>query len=246
MFDFRSAFLEELAIAKPNYRVRGIVTDDEQVYPLGSDTKVLSTIFESFARPLIYRVAAKYGYDVEEPEAQNCYPDFTLLRSSDDARKVAVDVKTTYRRHELDRVSFTLGGYQSFLRNETKGILYPFSQYEAHWIVGYIYTRRPRDETPSHVYPLKEVANVPPPYDDVQVFVQEKWRIAGDIAGSGNTTNIGSIRGTLADFVEGRGVFTSEAEFLDYWRNYGRTAEDRRELFSNVKEYRAWRANNPL
>lgn len=246
MFDFGRAFLEELEAAKPKYLVRGIITDDEQIYPLGSDTKVLSTIFESFARPLIYRVASKYGYDVEEPEAQNCYPDFTLLRSADDTNKIAVDVKTTYRRHESDRVSFTLGGYKSFLRSETRGILYPFSHYEAHWIIGYIYTRRPHAGIRSHVYPLSELAHVPAPYDDVQVFVQEKWRIAGDVAGSGNTTNIGSIRGTLTDFAEGRGVFNSEAEFLDYWRNYGRSTEDGRKLFSNVKEYREWRAKNPL
>ena len=32
-------------------------------------------------------------------------------------------------------------------------------------------------------------------FDDVRVFVQEEWRISSDKAGSGNTTNIGSIRG---------------------------------------------------
>ena len=48
--------------------------------------------------------------------------------------------------------------------------------------------------------------------------MQEKWRIAGDKAGSGNTTNIGSISGMLADFQQGNGVFQSESEFLAYWR----------------------------
>ncbi len=50
--------------------------------------------------------------------------------------------------------------------------------------------------------------------------MQEKWRIAGDKAGSGNTANIGSINGTIEDFIEGKGAFASEEEFLQYWRGY--------------------------
>jgi hypothetical protein len=68
--------------------------------------------------------------------------------------------------------------------------------------------------------------------------MQEKWRISGGRAGSGNTTNIGSISGTLDDFRQGNGVFQSEAEFLAYWRGYGRTAAERPRLYRNVGEFR--------
>lgn len=245
MLDFKKEFGKMLASRNPSYTIRGVVTADELVYPLGTDTKVLSTIFESIARPLVYRIAADHGYDVWEAQVQNSYPDFTLLRSEDDEAKIAVDVKTTYRESENDRVRFTLGGYTSFLRNETKNIEFPYSQYVRHWVIGYIYRRWPTEEEPAHAYTLEELEEVPPPYRDVQVFAQEKWRIAGETAGSGNTTNIGSIRGTLTDFEEGNGPFGTYDEYLDYWRNYERTAAERENKFSNVVEYRQWREEHP-
>jgi hypothetical protein len=54
-------------------------------------------------------------------------------------------------------------------------------------------------------------------------FVQEKWRIASDRGGSGNTANIGSIQ-HIADIVGGRGMFSrlGESWFDDYWMNYGK------------------------
>ena len=84
---------------------------------------------------------------------------------------------------------------------------------------------------------MNELEGIPPPFDDVEFFVNEKWRIASDRAGSGNTTNIGSIRGTIEDFREGNGPFVSEEEFLAYWRTYGRTAQDRTR-FSDLQGFR--------
>ena len=223
-----------------DYTIVGILTREHTIYPLGTDTKVLSTVFESFARPIVYRIAGAHGFDVWEPEVQNSYPDFTLLRSPDDPAKIAVDVKTTYADRPDAKIKFTLGGYTSFLRKETKNIEFPYSQYAKHWIIGYVYRRTFPTER-RHLYALDDIDHVPPPYQGVDVFVQEKWRIAGDKAGSGNTTNIGSIRGTVADFKAGNGVFTSYEEYLDYWRNYGVTAAARKGRFKNIVEYRHWR-----
>lgn len=54
-----------------------------------------------------------------------------------------------------------------------------------------------------------------------QFFVTEKWKIASDKGGSGNTANIGSIN-NIADIVEGRGMFSKLGEhwFDEYWMNY--------------------------
>ncbi len=68
--------------------------------------------------------------------------------------------------------------------------------------------------------------------------MQEKWRIAGDRAGSGNTANVGSIYGTIDDFSFGKGVFNSEEEFLEYWRGYKRTNQERQSSYSNIHEFR--------
>ncbi|HWU55028.1 MAG TPA: type II restriction endonuclease, partial [Rhizomicrobium sp.] len=108
--------LEEFAALPDPYCAAGIITKHGKIYPLGSDTKVLSTIFELISRPVIYRVAEKLGLNVVEPTVQNHYPDFTLLKDAKDTKKIAVDVKTTYRDDPQSRFNYTLGGYTSFIR----------------------------------------------------------------------------------------------------------------------------------
>lgn len=233
--------LEELAALKDAYRVCGIVDKGEKVYPLGADTKVLSTIFELVARPVVYRVAKRLDSNVIEPTVQNHYPDFTLMKDAKDTKKIAVDVKTTYRSPNAT-FHYTLGGYTSFIRkgNEGKNIVFPFNQYSEHWVIGFVYDRvAAKKAAAEHVFALNELQSIPVPFDNVEVFVQEKWRIASGSAGSGNTTNIGSINGTIEDFRQGKGPFTSEDEFLEYWRGYGRTAAERSTTYSTVEAFRA-------
>ncbi len=56
---------------------------------------------------------------------------------------------------------------------------------------------------------------------DFQFFVAEKWKIASDKSGSGNTANIGSIN-NIKDIINGNGMFSKLGEtwFDDYWMNY--------------------------
>ncbi|MDR6420251.1 hypothetical protein J2801_002502 [Paraburkholderia phenoliruptrix] len=109
-------------------------------------------------------------------------------------------------------------------------------------MIGYVYERAAEKKSAEHaVYTYEQLDQIPLPYRNVRVFVQEKWRIASDRAGSGNTTNIGSIIGKIDNFQNGNGPFQSEEEFLDYWRKYGRTAADRGTTFKNIAEYRTLR-----
>lgn len=245
LIDFKQAFERKLASRKHNYTISGMVNSDGVVYPLGSDTKVLSTVFELFTRPLMMEIAAETGLQLIEPSVQNHYPDFTLCTGVGCLKKIAVDVKTTYIERPGQTFSYTLGGYTSFIRegNERKNIAFPFTDYAEHWVIGYVYERVALKKAADHAtYTLEQLGDVPLPYRSVRVFVQEKWRISSDRAGSGNTTNIGSITGHIEDFERGAGPFECEEEFLDYWRNYGRTAADRGN-FKNIHEYRAWRRN---
>ncbi len=54
-----------------------------------------------------------------------------------------------------------------------------------------------------------------------QFFVTEKWKIASDKGGSGNTANIGSIN-NIANIISGYGMFSQLGEdwFDAYWMNY--------------------------
>ena len=55
--------------------------------------------------------------------------------------------------------------------------------------------------------------------------MQEKYKIAGDKPGSGNTEKIGSIlTNKIQDFVQGNGLFAELGNdvFENYWRGYPR------------------------
>ncbi len=238
---FMQELAKELSTRTGFYEICGVVDRESRVYPLGSDTKVLSTIFELIARPVIFDLGTRHGMTVVEPRAQNHYPDFTLMKSPNDDKKIAVDVKTTYRKPN-GNFNYTLGGYTSFIRagNEGKNIVFPFPQYEEHWVIGFVYDRvATKKSADSHIFNVSDLHTIPVPFANVEFFVQEKWRISSDRAGSGNTTNIGSISGKLADFVAGKGVFRSEDEFLSYWRGYGKTESERQGKYSSIDSFRS-------
>jgi Restriction endonuclease EcoRV len=242
MSKFAEQLIKKMESLKDSYEVCGVIDKKGRVYSLGADTKVLSTIFELISRPVVYSVAKDLGLEVVEPSAQNHYPDFTLHLDQSDKKKIAVDVKTTYRDKSTDAFGYTLGGYTSFIRagKEHKNIVYPFDHYKEHWVIGFVYDRVPaKAAAADHIFEVNQVKDIPLPFKNVEVFVQEKWRIASGSAGSGNTTNIGSIRAMIDDFRAGKGPFKSEDEFLDYWRGYGTTAANRKDAYSTVPEYRA-------
>lgn len=140
-----------------------------------------------------------------------------------------------------------MGSYTSFIRpgKETKNIVFPFDDYSEHLIIGFVYSRGIDFDTKltsKLVYSLDELEHVVEPISNIEFFVQEKWRIAGDTAGSGNTANIGSISGTLQDFRFGNGPFRSEGEYLEYWRGYERTAKERSRTYATLSEFRQLRS----
>ncbi|MDE0661444.1 MAG: hypothetical protein OXI79_17555 [Gammaproteobacteria bacterium] len=103
----------ELQKLRHSYAVCGIVDRAGSVYPLGSDTKVLSTIFELVSRPAVHSAANSLDYFVVEPRVQNHYPDFTLMRGEDDIEKMRFDVETTYRRsgcNPVPKIAFSVSG----------------------------------------------------------------------------------------------------------------------------------------
>lgn len=199
--------------------IEGFLDKRGFVHPIDTDTKVLSTVFERLASPVIRGIADESGYKVELAN-QTTYPDFTLTNSTTKDR-IAIDVKTTYVSSSM---LLTLGGYNSFLRNNTKNILYPYSTYSKHWIIGFIY----KQLTMHPVYNLNSLpkpGEIACPYHVQAVFVREKHAITGLRAGSGNTKNIGSVKvGNPSDFATVAGPFTRFAKGKEacdhYWRKY--------------------------
>ena len=180
-----------------DFNILGFVSESGKIYKLKTDTKVLSALFEILSEEFVEKLAE--GYEVIQPDKQNYYPDFTIKTPKGN---IAIDVKTTYKQ---TKNSFTLGSYTSFLRNNTKNIVFPYDTYTDHYVLGFIYERSPLEPTP---------------YKNVEVFFQEKWKIAGKRPGSGNTKNIGSIKSTIEFFKNPEPIFESNQAFETYWREF--------------------------
>lgn len=213
------------------WEIQGFVDQSSKVYPIDSDTKVLSTVFERFASPVIRTIAKRYGYTVENAN-QTTYPDFTLSKYSSNGgliHRIAVDVKTTYsefnsKTNKFSKMNFTLGSYKSFIRNGTKNILFPYSTYDQHWVLGFVYSRNQCFQE-YDLDNLPDVGSISCPYNVESIFITDKINLIGLRAGSGNTANIGSvILDHPTEFGSHKGPFTkfrdakSAADY--YWSNY--------------------------
>ena len=235
------------------WTLRGFVDIARRVYSLGSDTKVISKALELMLLPPITRFWEDCDYQVILAKYQNFYPDLSVVGEQ---AQYAIDLKTTYRiprrgGSTSTRVSgFTLGAFTGYFRNResTKNVTFPYGSYRQHYVVGIVYTQITGQQPGIHA--VDEIEHIQPPIRDIEVFFHEKWRVASDRPGSGNTRNIGSIT-DLAALREGKGPFVrlgeeGEAIFNEYWQQYlnrdmARAAELSAPPFRNLREYLRYR-----
>ena len=247
--DFINIFNDKIRNRDINWEVCGLISPDGDIYTLGSDSKLIGRIFELISTCILQEIADENGYILEPSEQQTVYPDFTMLKDSNDNRKIAIDIKTTYRDYnasgEMKKIGFTLGSYNSFMRNGTKNIKYPYSEYDKHYIIGFIYSRND-NAGEGQKYPIDSLGELTVPYYDVEVFVQEKYKIAGEKPGSGNTENIGSFKTKKVEhLINGEDPFAvlGNEIYEDYWSNYPKYRVEVKE-YTNIDEYIAWKEDN--
>ena len=207
-----------------NWNIKGFIDKDKNIYTISDDTKIISKILEIHIFPLIYQFAQEIGYNIILPSCQNYYPDISFVNKQNAAIKFAVDFKSTYRKSKNNCNGFTLGSHGEYFceRTSTKNIQFPYKDYKAHYCLGIIYTRiKTGDEFKR--YSLDNILTIPSVIKDIEFFFTEKWQIASDRSGSGNTANIGSIN-RISDIIKGNGTFAKYGEdiFDDYWMNYGK------------------------
>jgi len=210
-----------------DWSIKGFVDVDQNVYTISSDTKIISKILEIQLFPKFIEFAESIGYGIVLAENQNWYPDLSFVNKYDPSIKFAVDIKTTYRLDDdsLFCNGFTLGSHGKYFRDRSssKNVQFPYGDYKAHISLGILYTRAPPidiDET--EIRGITELTSITSVISDLQFFVEEKWKIASDRSGSGNTANIGSIN-HIPDILSGNGVFAKLGEeiFDEYWINQG-------------------------
>lgn len=207
------------------WTVKGFIDVYKNIYTISSDTKIVSKILEIHLFPKILDFAEQYGYAIVLPEHQNYYPDLSFVSLEDERVKFAVDIKTTYKLPNYPGFcnGFTLGSHGEYFvnRSSTKNIQFPYKDYLGHFCLGIIYSRAATQIDETKTYSLGDLQSIISVIGDFEFFVAEKWAIASDKSGSGNTANIGSIA-KIDDIINGQGFFSQlgESWFDDYWMNY--------------------------
>ncbi|MBI2356132.1 MAG: restriction endonuclease [Candidatus Doudnabacteria bacterium] len=241
-FDIKTVLEEEINKIGLGWDIKGVIDSQKRIYTINNDTKLISKVFELVTTPIVLDIAEKNKLKLVESDRQTVYPDFTFIMS--DKTKIALDIKSTYRRNG-DRVAgFTLGSYTAYLRNPTKNIMFPYHEYKEHWILGFIYSRAANVK--ADIVPITKLDDIVPVIKDIEIIVQPKYKIASERPGSGNTANIGSIS-EIKKLQEGEGPFAKYGEevFEDYWRNFmqRKTARDggKEQPFRKIEEYLKWK-----
>jgi len=196
------------------WTIRGFIDDEGMVHPLPDIPQVITGIFQEVAKqrlkPFLKR---KYGCEIVQGGARE-YPEITAFGGKLGQEKVAIDIKTT-RRISRNRISgFSIGSYAGyFLHPERKlpGCKFPYGDFKEHWVIGFIYTWNPQKDSLHMV-------------SDIEVVVNEKWKIASKSTATGTTFAISSVR-DLGRLKEGKGDFDSIEEFETFWRVKGLNRE---------------------
>ena len=237
------------------WTVKGFIDVFRNVYTISADTKIVSKILEIHLFPRLLKFAQTHGYRIVLADHQNYYPDLSFVSARNESVKFAVDFKTTYRLPNKPGFcnGFTLGSHGSYFveRDKKKNIQFPYSQYSGHFCLGIIYTRTDSgdiDET--RVYKADQLQSIVSVIRDIEFFACEKWQIASDSQGSGNTANIGSIV-RIEDILSGNGVFKNLGEewFDQYWMNYGKitikSQDGKQKKMTKLTEFLEFKGMNP-
>ena len=224
------------------WTIKGFIDVYRNIYTLSSDTKIISKILEIHLFPLILAFSERIGYKIVLAEHQNYYPDLSFIKNTDEKVKFAVDIKTTYRLPGKPDFcnGFTLGSHGAYFieRKCKKNIQYPYSEYNGHFCLGIIYDRAEKqtikETQKSSISELHSLTSV---VSNFTFFATEKWKIASDKGGSGNTANIGSIF-LIEDILNENGMFSKLGEkwFDDYWMNFDKiTIKDTKKKTKKIR-----------
>lgn len=226
--EFAGSLSPHVSETDGQWKIKGFIDACRNVYAISSDTKIVSKVLEIHLLPKILAFAEEHKFAIVLPKHQNYYPDLSFVSKQDNAVKFAVDIKTTYRVPGKPGMcnGFTLGSHGRYFNDRTSGknIQFPYGEYLGHFCIGIIYDRVSETATDQKaVRPIGDLRSIRSVISNIELFAVEKWKIAGDKSGSGNTANIGSIR-RIADIFSENGMFSRLGEkwFDEYWINHGK------------------------
>jgi len=249
MRDYLPRFRSALANDIGDWVVKGFIDTYLNIYTISADTKIISKLIELMLFPTITEFARQNSYTLHLAEHQNHYPDISFVAPN--GIKTAFDLKSNYRTSATRVNGFTLGAFTGYFRDREsiKNTTFPYGEYKNHYVLGIVYSRSAEVISERSAYKLEDLQNIESVAHDFAFLLQEKWRIASDKTGSGNTKNIGSIK-IIDDLINGNGPFATEGEqvFDHYWMNYLTNdmarAIDSKVPYKNLNEYWHWRNGN--
>jgi len=272
---FAASLKKYVSTDEGDWTVKGFIDIYKNIYTISADTKIVSKILEIHIFPQILEFAERIGYKLQLAEKQNWYPDLTFIHKENEDAKFAVDIKTTFRRNNKT-AGFTLGSHGAYFkeRDKDKNIQFPYSQYLGHYCLGIIYTRTDfADElNETEIFQVEDLAteygekqenigerkvttvdnlkSITSVIRDFDFFAAEKWKIASDGQGSGNTANIGSTT-DINDLKNENGIFSNLGEewFDEYWINYGTLStvkEGKTVKITKLRDFLEFKGRNDL
>jgi|CXWL01.1.fsa_nt_gi hypothetical protein len=237
------SFAAAVATNEGDWIIKGFIDVYQRIYTISVDTKIVSKVLELLLFPMFVEFGKQHGLEIELSPHQNFYPDLTFVDRKT-GNKFAVDIKSTYRVDDTNVNGMTLGAFTGYFRNRKsqKNTLYPYGEYQGHFVLGVIYSKPANAIDERKQYELKDIKKIPSVIKDFQFFAQPKYRIAASRPGSGNTKNIGSIA-RIDHLLNGSGVFAKLGEevYDDYWMFYltkeMAKALDIERPYTNLKTY---------
>jgi hypothetical protein len=238
-----ATFNKAISTNRGDWIVKGFIDIAKNIYTISVDTKVISKIMELLLFLELAQFAENHSLKIVLAEQQNFYPDMSLVDV--DGHRFALDIKSTYRVDTEHVNGMTLGAFTGYFRerNSTKNISFPYNSYTGHFVLGVIYSKAEGAIDERRKYRLEELENITSVVSNFEFFVQEKYRIASDRPGSGNTKNIGSVT-HISKLTNGSGPFAELGVevFDDYWKFYltadmARAAELPSRPYTNLASY---------
>ncbi len=187
------------------------LAEQGHLLPLPTEPAALANVLEvSIVDFLLRAVVATDGLEGVRGTERG-YPDIEFAGDALGGRPHAVDVKvarrdeTKAKRSTQSRITLYTGNtYFKWPTLHWPGTFRPFQDYASHLDILVIYTLN---------LDLRSRA------DDLEIIVQEPWRIASTKRSSTTREYIGAVQ-RIEDLREGRGEFDSEGAFYDYWRRF--------------------------
>jgi len=185
------------------------LSDGGHLLPLPREPAALANVLEtSIVSFLMRRAEMITGAEVRKGNERG-YPDLEVSGPAFGGGFHAVDVKAARRapngRQTQSRITLYTGNtYFRWPELHWPGTMRPFSDYVSHLDVLMIYTFNEDSNA--------RVANL-------EIIVQEPWRIASRERSSTTREYIGAVTGIEA-LRTGEGAFATPAEFYDYWRKF--------------------------